>query len=161
MNLDEETKSKIDKLPIVLKTMANYLLDALDNIINGKCDEDTLTSTVGTLNNNAKGRICDEDVLNYDKAGEILGFGTNRNGLKALLDRNGIKQKIINNQKCGFLRSEVMALNDKLVEKRKKANVKKRLARKTKSDEEREYQRLKQEEDMKRIREEVRERRFI
>lgn len=155
MKLDEETKSKIDKLPIVLKTMANYLLDSLDNIINGKCDEDTLTSTVGTLNNNAKGRICDEDVLNYDKAGEILGFGTNRNGLKALLDKNGIKQQVINNQKCGFLRSEVMALNDKLLEERKAKEYKR------KSKEEKELAKIRQKEEMQRLREEVKRRKFL
>lgn len=155
MKLDEETKAKIDKLPIVLKTIANYLLDALDNIINGKCDENTLTSTVGTLNNNAKGRICDEDVLNYDKTGEILGFGTNRNGLKALLDRNGIKQQIINNQKCGFLRSEVMALNDKLLEERKAKEYKR------KSKEEKELAKIRQKEELQRLREEVKRRKFV
>lgn len=115
MNLDKETKDKIDKLPIVLKTIVNNMFDAIDNIINGKCDEETLTSTASTLNNNAKGRICNEDILNYDKAGKILGFGcTNRVGLKKLLDANGIKQQVVNNQKCGFLRSEIIALRDKL-----------------------------------------------
>ena len=115
MNLDKETKDKIDKLPIVLKTIVNNMLDAIDNIINGKCDEETLTSTASTLNNNAKGRICNEDILNYDKGGKILGFGcTNRVGLKRLLDENGIKQQVVNNQKCGFLRSEIMALRDRL-----------------------------------------------
>lgn len=117
MNLDKETKDKIDKLPIVLKTIVNNMFDAIDNIINGKCDEETLTSTASTLNNNAKGRICNEDILNYDKAGKILGFGcTNRVGLKRLLDAHGIKQRTINNMKCGFLRSDILALKDKLID---------------------------------------------
>lgn len=120
MKLDEETKAKIDNLPIVSKTIVNYLIDVIDSFINGKCDEDTITSTLGTLNNNAKGRIGKEDVLNYDKAGNILGFGcTNRVGLKKLLDKHGIKQVKINNMCCGFLRSEIMALKDKINAKKK------------------------------------------
>lgn len=115
MNLDKETKDKIDKLPIILKTTVNYLLDAIDNIVNGKCDEDTLTSTIGTLNENSKRRYADEDLMNYDEAGKSLGFGcTNRNALKRLLDKNGIKQVIINNKKCGFKRSDIYALKDKI-----------------------------------------------
>ena len=75
---------------------------------------------MGTLNNNAKGRIGKEDVLNYYKAGNILGFGcTNRVGLKKLLDKHGIKQVKINNMRCGFLRSEIMSLKDKINAKKK------------------------------------------
>lgn len=155
MKLDEETKEKIDKLPIVLKTAAHYLLDALDNVINGNCNEDTLTSTIGTLNNNAKNRVGKEDVLNYEKASAILGFGRNLAGLKALLDKNGIKQVKINNQSCGFLRSDIMALNDKLLEKRKAKEYK----RATK--EAREAAKIKQREEERRLREEVKRRRFV
>lgn len=138
MNLDQETKDKIDKLPFMLKTAAHYLLDALDNIINGNCSEDAVTSTIGTLNNNASKRYGKHDLLTYEKASDILGFGRNMVGLKALLDKHGIKQQIINNQKCGFLRSEVMALNDKLLEERKAKEYKR------KSKEEREIARIKQ-----------------
>lgn len=134
MNLDQETKDKIDKLPFMLKTAANYLLDALDNIINGNCSEDAVTSTIGTLNNNASKRYGKHDLLTYDKASEILGFGRNLVGLKALLDKHGIKQQVINNQKCGFLRSEIMALNDKLLEKRKAKEYKRNHKKKEKSN---------------------------
>lgn len=127
MELNDKTKEKIDKLPIVLKMAVNYLLDMVDKIINGECNEDAVTSTIATLNNNAEGRICKDDVLNYDKAGDILGFGaTNRTALKALLDKHGIKQVVINNMKCGFLRSDIMALRDKLNEDIRKREVKRK-----------------------------------
>ena len=155
MNLDQETKDKIDKLPFMLKTAANYLLDALDNIINGNCSEDAVTSTIGTLNNNASKRYGKHDLLTYEKASDILGFGRNMVGLKALLDKHGIKKQIINNQKCGFLRSEVMALNDKLLEERKAKEYKR------KSKEEREIARIKQKEELQRLREEVKRRKFL
>lgn len=125
MELNDETKVKIDKLPIVLRTAVNYLLDVIDNIINGKCDEETLTSTMATINNNSKGRIGKEDVVNYDKAAKMLGFSvTNRASLKLLLDKNGIHQVVINNMKCGFLRSDIMALKDKLNEEVRKRELK-------------------------------------
>lgn len=155
MNLDQETKDKIDKLPFMLKTAAHYLLDALDNIINGNCNEDAVTSTIGTLNNNASKRFCDSDLLNYDKSCEILGFGSNRVGMKALLDKHGIKQHTLNNQKVGFLRSDIMALNDKLLEERKAKEYKRR------SKEEKELAKIRQKEEMQRLREEVRKRKFI
>lgn len=127
MELDDKTKDKIDKLPVVLRMVVNYLLDAVDKIVDGECSEDTITSTMATLNNNASGRICKDDVLNYDKAGEILGFGaTNRTGLKAVLDKYGIKQVVINNMKCGFLRSDIMALRDKLNEDIRKREAKRK-----------------------------------
>lgn len=127
MELDDKTKGKIDKLPVVLRMAVNYLLDAVDKIVNGECSEETITSTMATLNNNASGRICKDDVLNYDKAGEILGFGaTNRTALKALLDKHGIKQVVINNMKCGFLRSDIMALRDKLNEDIRKREAKRK-----------------------------------
>lgn len=155
MNLDQETKDKIDKLPFMLKTAANYLLDALDNIINGNCNEDAVASTIGTLNNNASKRYGKHDLLTYEKASDILGFGRNMVGLKALLDKHGIKQQVINNQKCGFLRSEVMALNDKLLKERKAKEYKR------KSKEEREIERIKQKEELQRLREEVKRRKFL
>lgn len=141
MELSDKTKEKIDKLPIALRMAVNYLLDMVDKIINGECNEDAVASTIATLNNNASGRVCKDDVLNYDKAGEILGFGaTNRSGLKAVLDKYGIKQVVINNQRCVFLRSDIMALRDKLNEDIRKREAK----RKRKEEKELQKSRLKE-----------------
>lgn len=131
MKIDEETRARIDKLPIVSRMIANYLLDMVENLATNKCDEETLISAASTMNNNAKGRIGKEDVLNYDKAGNILGFGcTNRVARKRLLDKHGIKQVKINNMSCGFRRDEIMALRDKLNEDiRKRENKRKKGAK--------------------------------
>ena len=103
------------------------LVDCIDDIINGKCDEQLIVNTMSTLENNANGRYSKEDLLNYDKAGEILGFGTtNRAGLKKLLDKNGIHEVIINNMKVGFRRDEIMALKDKLNEDIHKRELKRK-----------------------------------
>lgn len=129
MNLDNETKDKIDKLPLVMRQAVLYLLDAIDNMINGKCDESAVLSTMGTLNQNSKGKYSREDLMNYDQAGKALGFGcTNRTALKKLLDKHNIKQVEINNMKCGFRRDEIMALRDKLNEDIRNREIKRKNA---------------------------------
>lgn len=125
MELDETSKDKLSKQPFIIRQAANYVLNLLNTLINGGCDENTVVSTMGTLNQNAQGRYSDDDLLNYDKACKILGFlVTNRIGLKRLLDKNGIKQVIIHNMPCGFRRDEIMALRDKLNEEVRKRELK-------------------------------------
>lgn len=119
--LSATAKEKIDKLPCFMRYIISSLLDCIDNIMNGKCDEDTIVSAMSTIQNNANGRFSDCDLVNYDEAGNILGFGTtNRVGLKHTLDKYGIKQVTMNNMKVGFKRSEIIALRDKLVEEQKR-----------------------------------------
>ena len=119
--LSATAQEKIDNLPLFMRYVIYKLVDCIDDIINGKCDEDILVSTMNTLENNAKGKFSNDDLMNYDQASEALGFGTtNRVGLKRLLDKHGIKQVVINNMKCGFRRDEIMALKDKLLAKKRK-----------------------------------------
>lgn len=114
MKLDEETKEKIERLPFALKYITNYLLQAIDDLINGKCEEDKVANLAGSLKLNSEGKYSNEDLANYDEAGKMLGFGTtNRAGLKKLLDQNGIKQVKIKNNYCGFDRGEILALKDR------------------------------------------------
>ena len=112
--LSVTAQEKIGKLPFFMRYVIYKLVDCIDDIINGKCDEQILVNTMSTLENNASGRYGKEDLLNYDMAGRLLGLGSNRVRLKRLLDSNGIKQVTINNMKCGFRRSEVLALKDRM-----------------------------------------------
>lgn len=116
MKLDDETKEKIERLPYSLRFVLDYLLQAIDDIINGKCSEDKITNMAGNLKLNSEGKYSSDDLVNYDEAGKILGFGTtNRMGLKKLLDKHGIKQVLIKNNTCGFDRGEILALKDKCI----------------------------------------------
>ena len=113
--LTATAQERIDKLPLFMRYVIYKLVDCIDDIINGKCDEQLIVNTMSTLENNANSRYGKDDLMNYDKAGEALGFGsTNRTGLKKLLDKNGIHEVVINNMKVGFRRDEIMALKDKL-----------------------------------------------
>lgn len=125
MELDSESKEKLSKQPFIMSKAVDYLLSVINTIINGDCDESTVVSTMGTLNQNAQGRYSDDDLLNYDNACKILGFSvTNRVGLKRLLDKNGIKQVKIHNMPCGFRRDEILALRDKINEEVRKREIK-------------------------------------
>ena len=125
--LNASAEEKIDKLPFFMRYVIYKLVDCIDDIINGRCDEQILVNTMSTLENNANGRYSKEDLLNYDKAGEILGFGTtNRIGLKNLLDKNNIHEVVINNMKVGFRRDEIMLLKDKLNDEIRKRELKRK-----------------------------------
>lgn len=126
MEIDNDSKEKLMRLPLVSRKLSEYFIDFADGIVNGKFNDDEIVTTMGTLNQNANSRYCDEDLMNYDKAGMALGFGCNRSGLKRLLDRYNIKQVIINNMRCGFRRSEIMALRDKVQEDVRKRELKER-----------------------------------
>lgn len=115
IKLTDEGMEKIKNLPFSLKYIAKYLIEGLESIFNGDCSEEQVLSSMGTLKQNAEGRVGKNDVVNYDKACKMLGLKvTNRIGLRRLLDRNGIRQVTINNQYCGFLKSDIEALCDKM-----------------------------------------------
>lgn len=121
--LTATAQERIDKLPPVFRYVIGVLVDCIDNIVNGKCDEDTMVSAMGTLQNNASGKFSKDDLLTYDEAGVLLGFGkTNRVGLKRLLDKNGIKQVVFGNAKVGFRRSEIITLKARIENERLIAN---------------------------------------
>ena len=111
MLVTQETQDKIDKLPLPLKMASNMLLNALESLIGGKCDTTEVLHTVSSINEHAQGKYSDNELVNYDEACDILGYTrTNRIGMKRELDKNGIKQVVINNQRVGFPRHKVEAL---------------------------------------------------
>lgn len=118
MKFSEEEQSKLNKLPLVLRTTAQYLLESVNRILNDECNEEAVTSAMATVNANSSGRFSDDDLVNYEQAARILGVSeTNRAKTKMLLDKNGIKQVVMHNQKVGFIRAEVVALADKMYSK--------------------------------------------
>lgn len=127
MEVDQFTKERIEKLPLILRYATQYLLDCIECIVSGDCNESEVINTMSTLNQNAQGRYGKDDLMNYDKAARALGFSaTNRRGLLNLLNRYNIHQVVLNNMKCGFRRSEIMALADKLNEDVRKRELRER-----------------------------------
>ena len=113
--LNSSTEEKVGKLPIAMQYLIHVLLDCVDLVIKGKCDEEVLVDTLSTIYNNSNGKYGKDDLMYYDEVGKLLGFGTtNRVGLKKFLDKNGVNEVKIGNIKVGFLRSDIMLLRDKL-----------------------------------------------
>jgi len=111
--LTAEAKAKISKLPLVLRTAAKMLEDSLLSVIVGNCDEDQVANMVCTADANARGRYSDEELMTYDEAQRALKI-SDRNKLKATMDKYGIQQVIMTNHKVGFPREAVLALKTKL-----------------------------------------------
>jgi hypothetical protein len=111
--LTPKVKDKIDKLPYLFKVASYNLVNALDNILNGECDEGEIASVLTTMVNNTSQSYSKEDLVNYDKAGDILGI-RNRANLQSVLKEHNIEQVVMNNRKVGFPRNKVIALRDEL-----------------------------------------------
>ena len=73
---------------------------------------------ISRFNAESKGFFDKKSFVNYDKAMRIMGI-RNRNEFKAVCDANNITQRTINNQKVGFLRSEIESLAERLRNERK------------------------------------------
>lgn len=113
VKIDRESREKLKAPPPVIQMAARALLDALDRIVNGECDETAIEQSIATINCHSKGKFGSEDLLTYDKAMKMLGIG-DRNRLKRVLDSHGVKQVTIHNQKVGFRRSDIIAVKTRM-----------------------------------------------
>lgn len=119
MLITEETQRRIDNMPLPFRIVCNALLDCLENVLGYKykCNTEELVKIVSDLEQNAKGKYCNQDLVNYDQACDMLGYTrTNRVALKRELDRNGIQQVTINGHRVGFPKKDV----ERLASKRRK-----------------------------------------
>ena len=113
MLVDERTREKIAKLSPIMRAAAEALLGATERILDGDCNEEAIFQAVATLDANSQGRYNDDDLLTYDKAMKILGIG-DRGHLKRVLDRYGVEQVTMHNQKVGVPRGRVLAVKDQI-----------------------------------------------
>lgn len=67
--------------------------------------------------------------LNYDSAMRILHYSSNRVGFSNLMKKKGIKQHKFRNQKIGFKKSEILALEAELAIEREKTKKEKNIVR--------------------------------
>lgn len=112
--LTEDAKQKLAELPLVLRTGAKMLVDGLQSIFGGNCNEDEMASLVVRAETNARGKYSDDELVTYDEAGRILGI-KNRNKLRATLNKFNVEQHTLTNHKCGFPREQVLVVRNKLL----------------------------------------------
>ena len=103
----------------ILQEIRRILADGIKRIDNDECNEDYAYGMMSRFNAESKGFFDKNSFVNYDKAMRIVGI-KQRNTFKESCDRHHIEQKVINNQKVGFLRTEIEGLKYKLREENKK-----------------------------------------
>ena len=108
-----------DKSPII-EEARRFLQGILERIERDECSEEELMYFMSKADAHSKGYFKREDFVNYDEAMRIMGIG-NRVTLKEQLNKHGVKMQRINNQRVGFLRSEVEALANKAEKPTKKS----------------------------------------
>ena len=84
-----------------------------------KCSEDEACKMLSRFNAESKGFFDKKSFVNYDKAMRIVGI-KQRTKFKETCDIYHVEQKTINNQKVGFLRTEIEDMRDKIREENKK-----------------------------------------
>jgi hypothetical protein len=84
-----------------------------------KCSEDEACKMLSRFNAESKGFFDKKSFVNYDKAMRIVGI-KQRTRFKEMCDIYNIEQKTINNQKVGFLRTDIEGLKEKLREENKR-----------------------------------------
>jgi hypothetical protein len=107
----ETEKDMANRSPILIYAR-KVLQDAIDRIDRDECNPEEVAHMIEQTNAESKGYFSRESFVNYDEAMRILGI-RNRVTLKATLDRYGVKMQKVNNQRVGFLRSEVEAILNK------------------------------------------------
>lgn len=111
----ESTKPKSP----ILQELKRILTDGVKRIDDNECDEEQVYRMMSRFNAESKGFFDKQSFVNYDKAMRIVGI-KQRNTFKEACDRHHIEQKVINNQKVGFLREEIEGLRDKLKDENKR-----------------------------------------
>lgn len=114
MDLTPDEKDKVSRLNPISKIVFNTLMSWMKQIIDGNCDEDSISDEASKINASTQGFTHEDDYLTLDKAMKILGFGQNRVGCLNLLRKNGIHNEKFNNVNIGYRRDKVVALKRKL-----------------------------------------------
>lgn len=90
----------------ILQELKRIFTDGIKRIDNNECDESQVYGMMSRFNAESKGFFDKNSFVNYDKAMRITGIKS-RNNFKSVCEANNIEQRKINNQKVGFLRTEI------------------------------------------------------
>lgn len=102
----------------ILQELKRIFTDGIKRIDNNECDESQVYGMMSRFNAESKGFFDKNSFVNYDKAMRITGIKS-RNKFKETCNEHHIEQKVINNQKVGFLKSDIENLAKRLKNSRK------------------------------------------
>lgn len=109
---DERFKS----LPPSGRALVKTLLDIVEQILSGRCDEEEIEEVSRRVNPDMKGYKCEDDYVTIDEGMRIMHYNRNRNGFCNLMKKYGIPNETFNNIKIGYNRNRLIALKHKLDE---------------------------------------------
>lgn len=109
---DERFKS----LPPSGRALVKTLLDIVEQILSGRCDEEEIEDVSRRVNPDMKGYKCEDDYVTIDEGMRIMHYNRNRNGFCNLMKKYGIPNETFNNIKIGYNRNRLIALKHKLDE---------------------------------------------
>lgn len=111
--MDDE---RINRLTPSGRALVKTLLDIVEQILSGKCDEEEIEDVSRRVNPDMKDYKCEDDYVTIDEGMKILRFGNNRAGFCNLMRKNGIPNETFNNVKIGYNRTKIIALKHRLDE---------------------------------------------
>lgn len=121
---------RFNRLPPSGRALVKTLLDIVEQVLSGRCNEEEIEDISRRVNPDMKGYRCEDDYVTIDEGMKILHYNKNRNGFCNLMRKYGIPNETFNNVKIGYNRNRIVALKHKLDEdfrKRKMREEKMRL----------------------------------
>lgn len=114
---------RFNRLPASGRALVKTLLDIVEQILSGRCDEEEMEEISRRVNPDMKGYKCEDDYVTIDEGMRIMHYNRNRNGFCNLMKKYGIENETFNNIKIGYSRAQIVALKHKLDEdyRRRKA----------------------------------------
>lgn len=122
-------KDEIGKLSGIKKFLFQTLFSRLFDIFTEDCSDNDLAQAINSIEKVNSEYVREDDFLNYDSAMRILHYSSNRVGFSNLMKKKGIKQHKFRNQKIGFKKSEILALEAELAIEREKTKKEKNIVR--------------------------------
>lgn len=122
-------KDEIGKLSGIKKFLFETLFSRLFDIFTEDCSDNDLAQAINSIEKVNSEYVREDDFLNYDSAMRILHYSSNSVGFSNLMKKKGIKQHKFRNQKIGFKKSEILALEAELAIEREKTKKEKNIVR--------------------------------
>lgn len=122
-------KDEIGKLSGIKKFLFETLFSRLFDIFMEDCSDNDLAQAINSIEKVNSEYVREDDFLNYDSVMRILHYSSNRVGFSNLMKKKGIKQHKFRNQKIGFKKSEILALEAELAIEREKTKKEKNIVR--------------------------------
>lgn len=107
---------RFKNLPPSGRALVKTLLDIVEQILSGRCDEEEIENVSRRVNPDMKGYKCEDDYVTIDEGMRIMHYNRNRNGFCNLMKKYGIPNETFNNIKIGYNRNRLIALKHKLDE---------------------------------------------